>query len=433
MNRAIELRYLHEAAGSYAVSRRMFCVSSRVKLGCVAAITAVLLTGCSIGGEAFAALGTSTPIATPFATQQANGSTPRATATFDIALSDAARDLRGYVGADNSGVVFIYWTESGNTLTGTLQKTYLAPNNRTGIGADTIGFTGVRSGKQMTLTFPQGFGLTTMLTGTFEDFGITLYVPDSRGTITPLRCYAGNAADYNRAVVSLRESVGQATAVAQMTRTVIDGQATQSASTAGVLNMQQERVQRANERLDEILRRLRNNTSTLKSRTTFSNTLSSYERNWDTMQRHNQQLRQDAAKRPFDCFQLSAVMFQLSSMESDRNSIKSNDDYLSSQTMDIQSIISNTGRYSPGVQQDIESARTAYAELKAAVAANITGSPSAQFGMEEVNKVIDAAQQQIDASNAAIKDAQGKGADYDKKAAQLLDTATMFVAGLKCS
>ncbi len=361
----------------------------------------------------------------------------------DPALSNAAQDLGGYVFADETIAMFIQWTESANALSGTASFAQPDAASASGVKAVSVGFTGVRAGKQITFTVPFGSGAPTTWTGVLDVLSLAMYFPTTNGTISPLMLHPGTAADYNQAVLMIQQSalqqaaqarVAQATATAQVSQqaAVATAQVTMAQATADALNMQRTNVANANERLNSALRNLKSDTDKLARDTTFDALLQSYANHWTMMQEKDQTMRKDAAKQPLTCFQRNTVESEANSIEPLARSIQSDDASLQSIADRINTDLQGDS-YSSGIKRDIQTAQTAFTALQTAVAANTTGAPSPQFTQDDVNNAVNVAQQQIDTSTAAMKGAQKQGADYDQKVAQLLKNAQGFVAGLKCS
>jgi hypothetical protein len=84
------------------------------------------------------------------------------------------------------------------------------------------------------------------------------------------------------------------------------------------------------------------------------------------------------------------------------------------------------------VQTDILAAQEAWATLQRAVAANTDSTSPPRYAQADVDRAVQAAQQQIDTANVGINGAQGRAADYDERAATLDQTASDFVAALTC-
>lgn len=146
------------------------------------------------------ATGTTTPIPTPIV---------GASTTTDPALSNAAQDLRGYVFADETIAIFLQWVESANALSGTASFAQPDAASASGVKAMSVGFTGVRAGKQITFTVPFGSGAPTTWTGVLDVLSLAMYFPTTNGTISPLTLHPGTAADYNQAVLTLQQRVTQ--------------------------------------------------------------------------------------------------------------------------------------------------------------------------------------------------------------------------------
>lgn len=413
----------------------------------VAALMIVVLTaGCQSG----ITLSSVVPATTTLIPQLA--STPISlVATPDAAVSDSARTLRGYVAADNTGAMFVAWTETGDSLSGTMQTAFPDAKSQSGIRSNSASFTGVRSGNHLSITVPQGFGTASTFSGELNDPLLILFFPDSRGTITPIALHPGTVAEYNQAVIALQQQVQKQVSQAQSVQATIATQAqvvqatattqalqrkattvtqaTIAQATANTLDRQQVNVERANRDLSAALITLKSDTISLAQlNSNFGNDLKNYANDWSTAQRDYAQMQKDAAVKPFDCYQLSSVQYDVNnSIQYDvKNSIGYDHNSLADENKRFADVVT-------GVKQDIQAVQNSYSTLQAASAANTTGTPAPQFTQDDVTKAVNAVQQQIDAATAAMQGTQTQGADYDQKAAQLLKDTQTFVAGLKCS
>lgn len=184
----------------------------------IALMAVVLTAGCQ-GGFALPSVVPTMTASSPQAasTPTTTAAIPRARqpaaliATPDAALSSAAHDLHGYLVADGDAIEFIQWTESGNALSGMVEGVFPDPNHPDTLMPFNGAVYGTRAGNQVTLTMTfQNPALTlNPMTGVLNGPTLTLYTPDNRGTITPTAFHAATVADYNEAVLALRQRVGQ--------------------------------------------------------------------------------------------------------------------------------------------------------------------------------------------------------------------------------
>ncbi len=140
----------------------------------------------------------------------------------------ASNTLTGYVATAPNGAYFVRWLETKGGTSGTLYWTGLNPQSQGGIQSGNSDFTLARSGNQLTLTFPQGFGASSTLSGLLSGSTLTLYIPTENGTIAPVPLRQGSLAEYNDAVVALQQWVGRETAqaAAAQTEAAVAAQAT---------------------------------------------------------------------------------------------------------------------------------------------------------------------------------------------------------------
>jgi len=367
------------------------------------------------------------PTAPNTAVAQAHLTTAVAVAAPSPALPDprlgaSAQGLKGYVTADNTGAIFIQWTETGSSLSGTMLVAQPDGKSQSGTKTTTANFTGVRSGNHLSLILPQGLGLSTTIAAELNEPFLTMYFPDNRGTITPVTLHPGTAAEFNDAVITLQQQAQQQVAQEQVYQATIAANNKQGTATASALSLQQKTVANANARLAEALRQLASDTSSLPSHGDFSGYLPSYADDWASMQADDREMRKEAANSPRNC---TYVQIDLTHITIDQTHIGIDHDNVTRVSTQLNDNIGT-------VKQDIQSVRAAYMTLQGAVTANTTGAPAPQFTQEDVTKAVNAAQQEIDKSTSASQNARNQAADYDQKAADLLKNAKSFVAGLKC-
>lgn len=317
--------------------------------------------------------------------------------------------------------MFVAWTETGDTLSGTMQLASPDTSSQYGIRANNVSFTGVRSGNHLSITVPQGFGTANTFSGEFNGPLLTLFFPDSRGTITPVVLHPGTVAEYNQAVIGLQQQVGQQVAQAQAAQATTAAYAKLGTATASALYSQQENVRAANTGVADALRQLTRAVNDLAQDSTFDFPLE--ESNQTNLQTANQQLRKDAAKPPVDCMQ---IQFDLDNVELYASPVSDAHSFMQSKTDRIQ-------QESATVKALVQDVQRAYTDTSTATAANTTGIPAPQFTQEDVTKAVTTAQQQIDRSMQAIQDAQQRLTGYEQQAAQTLKDAKSLVARVKCS
>ncbi len=85
---------------------------------------------------------------------------PAASASVIASLppNPARRALSRHLALATNGVVFLQWTRSGDTHTGTLTQAHAGPGDRAALKHQNGQLTGVLSGSLVTPNFPQGLG-----------------------------------------------------------------------------------------------------------------------------------------------------------------------------------------------------------------------------------------------------------------------------------
>ncbi|MDQ0030136.1 hypothetical protein [Arthrobacter bambusae] len=110
---------------------------------------------------------------------------------------------RGYLSKSANGAAFIQLTVTGQSLSGTLDVAGLnGPDVKTQHGS----FTGSENGQSLTLTFAQGLGFSTNMSGSVTNDGLTLNFPRSDGAIENMAFAPSDTGVYNAAVQQLQTS-----------------------------------------------------------------------------------------------------------------------------------------------------------------------------------------------------------------------------------
>lgn len=159
----------------------------------------------------------------------------------------------------------------------------------------------------------------------------------------------------------------------------------------------------------------------------FSDTLKSYATDWALMQKDYQTEYSDYQQ---GCGPYNSNAIQVQSdaitVHSDLISINSDDISMNGDVMSF-----NTADISR-VQADMQTVQSDWATLEAAVAADASGSVSAQFTWGDVNTAASKAAKQVDTSNKALSAAQASVKQYDTEAKQKDTDAQNLVNSMHC-
>jgi hypothetical protein len=120
-----------------------------------------------------------------------------------------------WVGSDQTDALMIQMTRTGTSLSGTLDDTSLDSPDSTAAKAVHAAFTGAVDHEAVTLTFPQGLGFSTSLSGTLSDRRLSLRLPQDDGAVATVTLQVGSVDDYNRLVAAVN---GRASANASASR-----------------------------------------------------------------------------------------------------------------------------------------------------------------------------------------------------------------------
>ncbi len=136
---------------------------------------------------------------------------------------------RVWVGSDSADAYMIQVTRQGAALSGTYDATWLATSTQaTSVHA---AFSGVIDGNAITLSFPEGLGFVSNVSGTVSTTSMVLQMAQTDGTVSPLSLKPSTIDDFNRRVASVRDaadvntSASAAAAVRQQTQEQIDAAA----------------------------------------------------------------------------------------------------------------------------------------------------------------------------------------------------------------
>lgn len=191
----------------------------RPRLAFVTAIGAVLLTvSCNSAGS---------PL-------------PPSAAAVTAAPEPAAQALSGFLATANNGVVFLQWTRVGDALTGSRTMAYTSGSDPGTLKTATTGLTGVVSGSSVTLSFPEGLGLSTTWTGAFQGSSLVLSYATADGSLSTLTFQPATVAGYNQAFAILQAQVQQAQADAAAAAEASAARAEASAAAAAAAKAAQE-------------------------------------------------------------------------------------------------------------------------------------------------------------------------------------------------
>lgn len=329
-----------------------------------------------------------------------------------------------FLSTSNNHVAFIQWTDNNGQLSGQLEEVYLSSNNALQVQQTHAAFTGTLTNSQVSLNFGSFFGIPEIITGTFDGNTLTLALPQSNGQLSSVVFNPSSIDDYNKAVSTFEGNVSQQASNATATAQAQEIQAEDQQATATTLESQQQAVTNANNALSSALSSLQSDTNSLANDTNFKDVLQSYANDWQQMQKDYQQERSDASNGCANGNQYT-VADDSYTVTDDLYSIQDDGYSFNDVKMPISGDIQR-------VQQDIQTVQSDWQQLQNAVAANTTGTPAPAFSSNDVNKAIQAAQNQITSSQNALKNAQAQATNYDNEAKQLKQQADALAANMHC-
>lgn len=124
----------------------------------------------------------------------------------------AAVTQTGFLARASNGALFIQWTRTGSTVTGSFTEAYTTScsfgcSSPIELQTERHPFTGVVSGSTVTLTSSLS---SWSASGTLNDSDLTLNLPNSDGTLSPFEFHPASVADYDAAVSAEQAEVANA-------------------------------------------------------------------------------------------------------------------------------------------------------------------------------------------------------------------------------
>ncbi|MFC6651771.1 hypothetical protein [Paenibacillus rhizoplanae] len=325
--------------------------------------------------------------------------------------------LKGYLFTEETGLLFISWTEQQQELNGTMQRT---SKSKEKIETESYPFTGGVSDKNISLNFQGGIfsglnGIT--ITGTFDKGSLTLYFPNQKdGSLLPASFTVATVDDYNQAVSILRNEIEQSKALAAKQKEVEEQELANK--------KQQSAVEHANQRLSEAIQLLIKNMESNKNiAKEFEAVFQSYEQHWGEMKKHKQDLLNAAKVRPFNFDQLYIVQDKLYILGNDEYQIQ-NDAY---QIGNVEYDFSN---YLDALKSQGEGIRLGWEQLQTAAAQNSSGTPLPKYTEVEVNGYMENLEQELTEVESTLLEKKRNQLVCMMKAKNLLQEMTDYVDGL---
>lgn len=290
--------------------------------------------------------------------------------------------LKGYLFTEETGLLFISWTEQEQELNGTMQRT---SKSKEEIETESYPFTGVVSDKNISLNFQGGIFSSlngTTITGTFDKGLLTLYFPNQKdGSLLPASFTAATVDDYNQTVSILRNEIEQSKALAAKQK---EAEAQELAN-----KKQQSAVEHANQRLSEAIQLLNKNMESNKNiAKEFEAVFQSYEQHWGEMKEHKQDLLNAAKVTPLNFDQLYIVQDKLYILGNDEYQIQ-NDAY------QIGNVEYDFNNYLDALRSQEEGIRLGWEQLQTAAAQNSLGTPLPKHTEVEVKGYLEDVEQEL--------------------------------------
>jgi hypothetical protein len=117
-----------------------------------------------------------------------------------------------YIGHASNAAVFIQWTRSGDSLSGSLQEAITKEGEGGGVESSSRAFAGTINGKGLTLTLHEALNSTSALVGRLSGTGFTMTWPGTQHGLISITFAPGEVAGYDAAVHALENGTGPAAA-----------------------------------------------------------------------------------------------------------------------------------------------------------------------------------------------------------------------------
>ena len=136
-------------------------------------------------------------------------------AAFGLVACANGNPQQGYLAQGSDWVAFLQVTRNGNNLSGDLEDASISASDPTKVSTVNASFTGTTDGNSITLTFQEGLGFATSMSGSYSGSDIDLSIPQPDGTLATATFSPSNTGTYNSAVQALQRKARQASAAQQ--------------------------------------------------------------------------------------------------------------------------------------------------------------------------------------------------------------------------
>lgn len=131
---------------------------------------------------------------------------------FACGAGGGSNAQQGYLAKGSDWVAFLQVTRNGNSLNGDLEDAGISPSDPTNVKTLNASFTGTTDGTSITLTFQEGLGFATSMSGSYSGSDIDLSIPQPDGTLVTATFSPSDTDTYNSAVHALQQKAQQASA-----------------------------------------------------------------------------------------------------------------------------------------------------------------------------------------------------------------------------
>lgn len=287
----------------------------------------------------------------------------------------------GYLRATKNEVMFIQLAQLRGRVSGQMQVVSLEGRNNTHTKAQSVSFSGVVSGSQVSVVF-RGFLTERTILGNLSRSKLTLSLPQANGRIATVVFARASVRQYNTAITLLEKEAANVNRETQ----------------------QRNYEKQINNNIQVAFDQLAEQTSQLRQRTNFDPELNSFREHWEQMQQHAVEFGNTPSSR----YLLSNVTFDASNIRYDRRS-------LGFETKSVQDQINN-------VEQAIAKLRKAWADLQSAILRDQRGAIRRDVDEYLVVQFEKNAVSETRRVQQLVRNSDEDAAKIEKKAADLLES-----------
>jgi hypothetical protein len=299
----------------------------------------------------------------------------------------AQNSPEGYLSANNGQVIFIQLAQSRGKLSGEMQIVSLEGRYTKQTKAQSISFSGVINGNEVSLVF-RGFLSEKTIVGSLSRSKMSLSLPQPDGKISVITLMRATTRQYNLAVAQLQRQ-------------------------AAIANreIQQANYEKAiNSNIDHAFGEISDRVKTLRLRGPFDKEIGSFDKNWKDMQGHAREFRDKLNASPPE---INEARYLYSTLSYDRGNIRYDRHSLDYEARAALEQIKSTG-------QAIEELEKAWSDLQTAITQDKRGAIRRDISQGLVTRIEERVASEIHRVEDLIQKADVEAKEIEKQADDLL-------------